>query len=130
MSDPTAPALAPGQVWRFEKAPSPDAMLIVGAITEIGETVVAHVAVFNLPAPEDADEPDTPVMIGHIPFEIGALQASLTTLQGEADPPELLLNAAQEWEDDVEAGDAPIVTFGVAETLRMIYEEADNGSVH
>ncbi len=130
MSDPNAPALAPGQVWRFESAPSPDAMLIIGALTEIGETVVAHVAVFNLPAPDGADDPETPVMIGHIPFELTALTGSLTTLQGEADPPELLLTAADEWEEDVEAGDAPIVTFGVAETLRMIYDDEDTGSVH
>jgi hypothetical protein len=125
MRDVARPSLAEGQAWSFKGAPAPNARAIIGAIESAEAGDVIHLALVDLPSPQEVAPERDVIAIAHMPFDRACVEASVDRLLGEESPPESFAQGCERWRDDSARGEALVFTVTLGEVLASIYGQPD-----
>ena len=121
----TRPALAEGQAWSFKGAPAPNARAIIGAIEKAEAGDVIHIALVDLPPPQELARERNVIAITHMPFDRARVEESVDELLGEEAPPESFAQGRARWRDACARGEGHVFDLTLGEVLESVYAEID-----
>jgi hypothetical protein len=114
--------VTPGQMWSIKTMPSTSAKVVIGKVESWGDGTVVHVSVIDAQIPQDLPGAGRVTNIGHLPFEKGALAASLDQLLATgASPAPDFERGYQQWK----SANGGIFTISIPEVIRLAFEIAN-----
>jgi hypothetical protein len=122
------PRLRAGDVWTYRTRPGEEASTLTILATEIAHDAhaIVHVRIDGVRIPNPHAPRGASSVVGHMPFALASVEASVVARVGRADLAERDFDGYAEWRAAFERGKAGVFTLDVADAVDAIAKTFTN----